>query len=284
MWTPWLPSDALATAKAAGFFAAPVPGLPGLRIVSLNTMLMLTGNPSTSNRTDDIAGQCAWFESVLATARSAGEHVLVIGHVPPTIEIAINQWTPSQYERFLEVFEKYSDVIVGGLYGHEHTDSFSLVQPDADPRRSIGVAHVVPSLTPRSSTCAPESGDTDGKHPALRKYTVSAKGIVGYVQYFANLTEANEGHGLVWREAYRMPEEFADFGFRDFSTESFEALAGSIRSDKTAWCRYFKHWFAERTYSECVGACRRLQVCKLNTTSLSRYFACTLSDIKHFDC
>lgn len=55
--------------------------------------------------------------------------VFIIAHVPPGMFELVEgmSWFYDDYNRkYLEVLEKYSDVVAAQLYGHEHTDSLRL--------------------------------------------------------------------------------------------------------------------------------------------------------------
>jgi sphingomyelin phosphodiesterase acid-like 3 len=58
---------------------------------------------------------------------SSHHQVLIIAHVPPGLFELFEgmAWFYEDFnKKYLEVMEKYSDVIIAQLYGHEHTDSF----------------------------------------------------------------------------------------------------------------------------------------------------------------
>ena len=55
--------------------------------------------------------------------------VLIIAHVPPGLfELYEGMaWFYGDFnKKYLAIMEKYSDVIIAQLYGHEHTDSFRI--------------------------------------------------------------------------------------------------------------------------------------------------------------
>lgn len=62
--------------------------------------------------------------------------VYIIAHVPPgmfELGDSISWFYASFNKKYLDVMERYQDVIAIQLYGHEHTDSFR-VQVDAEGR------------------------------------------------------------------------------------------------------------------------------------------------------
>jgi len=55
--------------------------------------------------------------------------VYIVAHVPPgmfELGDSISWFYAAYNKKYLEVMEKYQDVIAVQLYGHEHTDSFRL--------------------------------------------------------------------------------------------------------------------------------------------------------------
>ena len=145
---------------AGGFYSQRVK--PGLRVISLNTILYYGPDKVTSNMTDP-AGQYEWLEKTLEKAAQSQEkvwdvflnlwpasrsgyyhelnthtfnvahlliQVYIIAHVPvgylPFVRntTAIRQ---SHNERLVAICRKYSHVIAGHFYGHTHRDSIMVL-------------------------------------------------------------------------------------------------------------------------------------------------------------
>lgn len=284
LWARWLPADALATVRRGGYYTAPVRSTPGLRVVSLNTLYWSATNAWTANATGDIGGQLAWLKQVLAQARAAREHVLVVGHVPPVFEVAINQWRPDFYDRYTALLAPHADLVVGHVFGHMHQDLFSVLAPPACPACLLSPAMVVPGVTPRSSSMAPDAGPMPGKNPALRVYRYRADALVDYTQYYADLAAANAAQqALAWRVDYTFR---AEYGLPDLSAQSFHALARRVAANRDDWCAFYSHLFvrnlrAPQAYANLV---RRAVVCSNLYTTLPEYLSCTTSQLPAFVC
>lgn len=284
LWARWLPADVLETVRRGGYYSAPVRGTPGLRVVSLNTLYWSATNAWTANLTGDIGGQFAWLKQVFAQARAAREHVLVVGHVPPVFEVAINQWRPDFYDRYAALLAQYTDTVVGHIFGHMHQDVFSVIAPPAHSSLLLSPAMVVPGVTPRSSNMAPDSGPMPGKNPAIRVYDYSPSQLLDYTQYYADLAAANAEHRpLEWRRDYTFR---AEYGLPDLSAQSFHTLAKRVAENQDDWCKFYTHLFvrnlrAPQAYANLV---RRAVVCSNLYTTLTEYLSCTTSKLPTFVC
>lgn len=285
MWS-WLPSEALETVRRGGFYQVRIS--KGLRVVSLNTLFWYMGNPWAENATKDIAGQLDWFESVVAESKRLDERILIIGHVPPAFSTALFQWIPRRYDRFTEILTKFPGVVTMQLYGHTHTDVFSLISGGTDSSKKekiLGIAQVVPGLNQRASGSKPGSGPSPGHNPAFRRYVIddATKEPREIETYFANITEANEQGGLTWRMSYSLPSEY---GMANLSDNEFLRLAQRIFNDEATWCLFDRHFWVEsgRISAATKHLWRRLTVCTILVDDIAELGHCLGSPIPEFNC
>jgi len=61
-------------------------------VIILNTMVCNTKNLNLLSAKGDIAGQLAWLKDKLAEAKSNGNHVFIIGHMPPGSAQCNSKW------------------------------------------------------------------------------------------------------------------------------------------------------------------------------------------------
>uniref|UniRef100_A0A8C2ZQT1 Acid sphingomyelinase-like phosphodiesterase n=1 Tax=Cyclopterus lumpus TaxID=8103 RepID=A0A8C2ZQT1_CYCLU len=249
LWKPWLQTEALLTLSQGGFYSQLVK--PGLRVLSLNTILYYGPNEATKNMTDP-AGQFEWLERTLEKAARSLEKVYIIAHVPVGY-LPFARSTPalreSHNERLVAIFRDHSDVIAGHFYGHTHRDSFMvLMDRHGKPVNSLFVS---PAVTPIKHVLEPYSNN-----PAFRAYLYNTEDFA----YYLNLTEANEEQRSSWRLEYIMTEAF---GLADLRPPGLLRLALSFGAPRSeAFAVYFAHYMVAYDLSvACEGACKLSQVC-----------------------
>jgi len=284
LWSNWLPEDALETVRRGGYYSLPVPGVKGLNIVSLNTLYWSTSNPWMANVTGDVAGQFAWLEKILHVADYSGEHVIIIGHVPPVYEIAFNQWRPDYYDMFTDLLSHYPGVVVNSLYGHMHQDVFGVVAPVTNPNNLLVPAMVIPGITPRASAIHPTYGDLPGKNPGIRVYTYDSTGLLDYTQYYADIEQANQlQRPLEWIPDYSFQKEY---GLPDLSAKSFNTLAKNLVNSESTWCNFYSHFFVRNFHASqtTMDLIRRPVVCGTLYTTEIEFLECVASSMPTFQC
>nr|XP_033503941.1 acid sphingomyelinase-like phosphodiesterase 3a isoform X1 [Epinephelus lanceolatus] len=268
LWKPWLQTEALLTLSQGGFYSQLVK--PGLRLLSLNTILYYGPNKVTRNMTDP-AGQFEWLEKTLEKAAQSQEKVYIIAHVPVGYLPFVRNITAvreSHNERLVSIFRQYSVVIAGHFYGHTHRDSIMvLLDKQGKPVNSLFVS---PAVTPIKAVLEPYSNN-----PGFRIYLYNPKDytLLDIWQYYLNLTEANEKQRSDWRLEYIMTEAF---GLTDLQPQSLLQLGLSLRLPQTkAFDMYFSHYMVSYNSSIiCDGDCKLYQVCAVLYLDQLSYSKC----------
>ncbi|KAL7388155.1 hypothetical protein ABVT39_008340 [Epinephelus coioides] len=268
LWKPWLQTEALLTLSQGGFYSQLVK--PGLRLLSLNTILYYGPNKVTRNMTDP-AGQFEWLEKTLEKAAQSQEKVYIIAHVPVGYLPFVRNTTAvreSHNERLVSIFRQYSDVIAGHFYGHTHRDSIMvLLDKQGKPVNSLFVS---PAVTPIKAVLEPYSNN-----PGFRMYLYNPKDytLLDIWQYYLNLTEANEKQRSDWRLEYIMTEAF---GLTDLQPQSLLQLGLSLRLPQTkAFDMYFSHYIVSYNSSIiCDRDCKLYQVCAVLYLDQLSYSKC----------
>ncbi|XP_059212455.1 acid sphingomyelinase-like phosphodiesterase 3a [Centropristis striata] len=268
LWSCWLQPDALITLSQGGFYSQLVK--PGLRVLSLNTILYYGPNKVTENMTDP-AGQFEWLEKTLEKAAQSLEKVYVIAHVPVgflPFTRNITAIRESHNERLVSIFRKYSRVIAGHFYGHTHRDSIMVLSDQqGNPLNSLFVS---PSVTPIKNIKEPYSNN-----PAFRMYLYDSNdyNMLDIWQYYLNLTEANEKQRSDWRLEYIMTEAF---GLADLQPQSLLQLGLSFMLPQSeAFDVYFSHHIVGYDRSiTCRGDCMFNQVCAVLCLDQKSYSRC----------
>ncbi|XP_068199242.1 cyclic GMP-AMP phosphodiesterase SMPDL3A [Antennarius striatus] len=272
LWAHWLQPDALFTLSQGGFYSQLIK--PGLRVISLNTILYYGPNNASSNRTDP-AGQFVWFEKTLEKAAQNLEKVYIIGHVPVGYLPFVKNTTAvreNHNERLVAICRKYSQVIAGHFYGHTHRDSVMvLLDHQQNPVNSIFVS---PAVTPIRNFV-----ETYSNNPAFRMYLFNSEdfGLLDIWQYYLNLTEANEKERSDWRLEYVMTEAF---GLSDLRPHSLLQLGRSFIPPETkTFHKYFSHYMVD--YDNrivCEGDCKVKQVCAVLFLDQPSYSKCVADE------
>uniref|UniRef100_A0A3P9LA01 Acid sphingomyelinase-like phosphodiesterase n=1 Tax=Oryzias latipes TaxID=8090 RepID=A0A3P9LA01_ORYLA len=255
LWKPWLQSEALLTLSEGGFYSQLVK--PGLRLVSLNTILYYGPDQVTKNMSDP-AGQFQWLQKTLESAARNLEKIYIIGHVPVGYLPFVKNTTAIQKrhnERLVSIFRKYAHVIAGHFYGHTHRDSIMvLLDQRGKPVNSLFVS---PAVTPIKNVL-----ESYSNNPGFRMYLYNSQdySMLDIWQYYLNLTEANEKQKSDWRLEYIMTEAF---GLTDLQPQSLLQLGLSFLEPQTkAFDTYFSHFMVNYDSSIiCAGDCKVKQVC-----------------------
>ncbi|XP_072320386.1 cyclic GMP-AMP phosphodiesterase SMPDL3A [Eucyclogobius newberryi] len=269
LWAPWLQEAALHTFLQGGFYSQLA--RPGLRILSLNTILYYGPNQETQNSSDP-GGQFLWLQETLENAEKNQEQVYVIAHVPVGFLPFTRNTTAMRRkhnERLAAIFLRFSHVIKGQFYGHTHRDSI-MVQRDQSGA-AVNSLFVAPAVTPIRNVNEPTSNN-----PGFRVYLFhqNSYAIQDLWQYFLNLTEANVQQRAQWRVEYVMTEAF---GLKDLSPGSLLGLGFSFMSPlSNTFQTYFNHFNVDfNPQLRCLGNCKVNQVCAVLNVDQSGYQDCT---------
>ncbi|XP_028296316.1 cyclic GMP-AMP phosphodiesterase SMPDL3A [Gouania willdenowi] len=272
LWRDWLKDDALLTLAEGGFYSQLVK--PGLRLLSVNTILYYGPNKAVGNGSDP-AGQFLWLEKTLAGAAQRLEKVFIIGHVPVGFLPYARNTTAireEHNERLLSIYRKYSDVITGQFYGHTHRDSVMVLLNHQG--KAVNSLFVSPAVTPIK-----DAKDPFSNNPGLRLYVYDPQdyGVMDIWQYYLNLTEANERRRSDWRLEYVMTEAF---GLSDLRPQSLLKLGLELMTPHSdAFLTYFRHFMVGYDSSfTCEGPCWLNQVCAVLYLDQDAYAHCVANE------
>eukprot|EP00953_Heterococcus_sp_UTEX-ZZ885_P038289 19656-Heterococcus_DN1.PRE.5 len=116
-FAPQLPID-MDSFRSGGFYAHKIESI-ALVVVVLNTNLWTERHNSQEFVDLTVAdNQLVWFEAQLKTALHSGMKVLVLGHTPFGIFYGKNDWATRYESSYYASCDRYSDVIIGQIYGH----------------------------------------------------------------------------------------------------------------------------------------------------------------------
>uniref|UniRef100_A0A8C7BMS1 Acid sphingomyelinase-like phosphodiesterase n=1 Tax=Neovison vison TaxID=452646 RepID=A0A8C7BMS1_NEOVI len=270
LWKPWLDEEALRTLRKGGFYTQKVSPNLNLRIISLNTNLYYGPNIMTLNETDP-ANQFEWLESILSTSQQNKEKVYIIAHIPVGYLPYSSSTTAMREfhnEKLINIFRKYSSVIVGQFYGHTHRDSMMVLSDEkGSPINSLFVA---PAVTPVKSVLQKQTNN-----PGVRLFQYDPRDykLLDMLQYYLNLTEANLKGESDWKLEYVLTQTYS---IEDLQPKSLYGLAKQFAvPGNEQFLKYYNYFFVSYDSSViCDGKCKAYQICAILSLDHSSYIDC----------
>ncbi len=201
------------------------------------------------------ASQISWLREQLAGARSRHEHVWVMGHIPPGVDIYASfhryvlrpgDLCSAAVHPFLIDFKMadalldYADVVRLALFAHTHMDEIRLLHRPASsgdssaaPRPAAIPVKLVPSVTPYF-----------GNHPAFLVAAIETHTLL-LKDWQTLVSPASDGSAPPWTAAYRFSTAY---GLPNLSAVSAAQLAEEFTADRTGKAAhaatYREHFFA----------------------------------------
>lgn len=226
------------------------------------------------------AEQIAWLRAQLTAARSTHEHVWVMAHIPPGIDVystfahfrsVCSGDQPGMFlasEALANTLADFPDVIRLALFGHTHMDEFRIFKT---PTGDIP-AKLVPSITP-----------IDGNNPAFTLADVETS--TATLKDYAVFSASNQtGISTLWSQEYRYS---STYNLPDLSGASLRKLTSGFLADHSgataashAYLRYFYVGNdGSATLSAAIKAVARQTVwpsyaCSLSNATAATYRAC----------
>eukprot|EP00750_Incisomonas_marina_P000515 INCI10403.2.p1 GENE.INCI10403.2~~INCI10403.2.p1 ORF type:complete len:749 (+),score=115.39 INCI10403.2:815-3061(+) len=156
-----LQANQSATFRAGGFYSKEV--VPGLHVISLNTVIYSPHHRPSNVTFADPFGQFAWLKRTLQALASptstdaaattsgfgtsrgaqlrgsvagaiAGDNpasvaVYIVGHIPPTVDqySFTLQWEERFADQYYAIVDAFRDIVRGQLFGHVHCNTFRLL-------------------------------------------------------------------------------------------------------------------------------------------------------------
>lgn len=232
-----------------------------LKILVLNTNYYFLNNFKTWFQRKDIANQWAYIKKELDGAKAANQKVLVVAHIPPGFsERSYVSEFKSKYDNdnYLKSFEGYGDMIIGHVYGHQHTDAFRFSKDN-------GVIFVTPSLS------------SEDHNPAMARrffFDDSSFRLISYEQYWSDLDKSNKEEKITWELEY--DTSLPPYSLPDLSKKSMEELFHRFLKDETLFQKYYAYNQVLQKQAKCGFRCKRLQVCAIQETYYDPFIVCLL--------
>ncbi|NP_001187973.1 acid sphingomyelinase-like phosphodiesterase 3b [Ictalurus punctatus] len=270
LWEDWLDPASRDTFKRGGYYTEKLLNQTGFRVLVLNTNLYYDQNKITKNMSDP-ADQFKWADQVLTEAAKNKEKVYIVGHIPPGFfeKKRHKLWFTSEFNKqYIELIQKYHDIIIGQFFGHHHTDSFRMFYSASGS--PISAMFLSPAVTPWKTTLP---GVVNGaNNPAIRVFEYDKKTLLveDVVTYYLNLTYANIARAR-WEKEYRLTEAFR---VPDASPVSMHRVLEQIAHENCYLQKYYGFNSVNYDLSECNADCRLDHVCAMREVGFEAYEEC----------
>ncbi|XP_067144161.1 acid sphingomyelinase-like phosphodiesterase 3b [Centruroides vittatus] len=285
-WNEILPNSTWNTFLQGGYYSFPLSS--SLTILGLNTILWYKSNTLTLNSTDP-ANQYIWLENELMEAEKEGKKVYIIGHVSPghSNRGVWNEINPSLYqerfnEKYIDIVNKYSNVIAGQFFAHLHADLFGLFR---NKDRITSSMLLSSSITPWHSIEPSMKGVSVSPNPSIRLYYYNRQDgkILDYDHFFLNLTKANklfdtkldnqenDSSEFTWKLFYTFTKEYE---LEDVTTRSLEELFKKLKTKPGFFEKYYNFTTVGKENGLCDKICIRLHLCAISFQSHHNYSSC----------
>ncbi len=244
--------------KALGSYNVPHPTIPGVRILSLNTVFFSNNYHATSfsNACSPVASTAAsdllrWLDGNLTAARQANEKVWLMFHIPPGIDgyastqkwdtrseatapstdmscadAIVPMWVPAWTAQFDRLLETFQNTVTASFAGHTHTDDFRLIN-------TAGVNKAFVLISPAISPVYDQN-------PGFRIVTFDSAGslVDQSTYYLTNLKQASSKVRGRWKKEYEFSREWK---VRRLDLASLGTIYGKVqRTNQTARDQWLK--------------------------------------------
>ncbi|XP_018646226.1 LOW QUALITY PROTEIN: hypothetical protein Smp_133330 [Schistosoma mansoni] len=219
-----------------------------LILISLNGLIWYQGNILAGTNDPDPLGQFNWLRQTFQWARKRKDKVLLVSHFPPGASENSPQWYqflhPQMNDQLVNILIENADLLMTGLFAHEHVDSFRLLVS----KSNIPVASLflMPSISP---LMLHGLGDFN---PRIRLYRFqrSTMTLLGYSQYYFNLQNQsfNDTNPLNhWQLEY---DTMTTYHLPDLSSNSLHLLWNNfLKEDNGYWTNYWNYELGGRSHA-----------------------------------
>jgi hypothetical protein len=272
--------DFQTTFSTGGYYSTTFPIDPRGRLIVLYTQPWAAectdgcGPGSGSLGTDELQ----WLTAQLADARSRGQRVWLLGHIPPGIDAnstaqnsaqgascsaaIVPFWAAAYSSPLYTLFTEYRDILAFGIFAHEHYDDLRVAR-DASGNLLFGMK-LPPSITPLHN------------NPAFVQFTYNpAAGVISDTTtwYLTNLSSAPTTTSAVWGSEYSFN---ATYGQTAFDSNGVGSAVTHILTQPTAQAAYTSYYPTLDPAGDPSGGLTPFLAwgCALNNLTVADYTAC----------
>ncbi|XP_041371161.1 acid sphingomyelinase-like phosphodiesterase 3b isoform X4 [Gigantopelta aegis] len=274
LWKDWIGSEEEVNRFRTGAFYTTTAS-HGIRIMALNTNMYYTADKVTHPANySDPAGQFAWMEETFTAARVDKEKVIVTGHVPPGVHNPGNLlwFYPEFNTRFNDIIVKFSDVIIGMHFGHDHADGMKIFYKDGQP---VVPMFMAPSITPWRFKIPNKVGEAHNPGIRVVTYDRTTGKHLNIIQYYMDLDASNSRNATNWTVGYDAQRVY---GISDITAKSLHGLTDKLKKTSSLMDSYVKfRWVLakpEDRVKGCNKACRESFFCGFKHHDMSSFNKC----------
>jgi len=219
-----------------------------------------------------------WLTAQLADARSRGQRVWLLGHIPPGIdanstaqniakgdscsEAIVPFWADAYLRQLYPLFTEYRDVLAFGIFAHEHYDDFRVMR-DSSGNLIFGMK-LPPSITPLHN------------NPAFVQFTYDpAAGVITDTTtwYLTNLSSSPTATSAVWEQEYAFD---ATYGQTPFDSTGIAGAVAQILTQPGAQLSYTNYYPTLYPAGDPSGGLTPFLTwgCALDNLTVADYSAC----------
>jgi hypothetical protein len=237
-------SQAATDWKALGSYTVRPSAIPGLTIISLNSIFFSENYEPQSfqNSCEEMQSTApsqvfAWLERTVAEAKQANQKVWLMFHIPLGIDgygsthnhngsceaDIVPLWIPEWTVKFDSLLINYQGTVTASFSGHMHVDNFRVILEGDTPRQFVLVN---PPISP-----------VYNQNPAFRVLDVDGSEVRNQTTYYlTNLTTAKAGDGN-WKKEYTFSREWKA---KQLDTASLGKLYNEIASNENTRAHWLK--------------------------------------------
>ena len=233
--------DFQTTFSSGGYYSTTFPIDPRGRLIVLYTQPWAAECTEGGTLGTD---ELQWLTAQLADARSQGQKVWLLGHIPPGIdanstaqkiakgdscsEAIVPFWADAYSSQLYPLFTEYRDVLAFGIFAHEHYDDFRAMR-DSSGNLIFGMK-LPPSITPLHN------------NPAFVQFTYDpAAGVITDTTtwYLTNLSSSPTATSAVWEQEYTFD---ATYGQTAFDSTGIAGAVAQILTQPDAQLSYTNYY------------------------------------------
>lgn len=238
------------TFSQGGYYSLALPGDLNTRVIGVNTVFFSVDYQDPGEKAlgyNPADAQLDWLEAELQQARSKGEKVWLLSHIPPGINVfgavhnkantlehmttAASFWQAGYQERYLSLVREYSGTVAATLSGHTHMDDFRVVFPQQASLTPVSFINITPAISPQF-----------GNNPGYKVFTVADEtlAITDARVHYLNLEQASPA----WSQSYSFNQAYGRQGMNPFS---LNWIHNSLSHDQAVADTYMLHYDVNST-------------------------------------
>ena len=280
---------------AGGYYNVPLAGVAHSRLLVIDDLFFSGKYTTCSGKSDPApaAAQLAWLAVQLASARQQHEHVWVMGHIPPGVNVYAsarknaNVCAGAEPQMFLsseslaELLARNADVVRLALFGHTHGDEMRLLMPDSKPTSASSSPAHASSQSPTGVPLKIVASITpiNGNRPTFTVASIDPT-TATLTDYSVFMASNSTGTGTTWSKEYTYSTTYQQ---RAYDVVALMQLVPTLQSDhaaKTAASQAYLRNYFPGVNSSAIHFVWPQYACSLDHDSARGFIACACGTTK----